>query len=278
MHKLRVFLSLLFGVLIVAWLTTWYRQHPDRQVVVDPLQPLWSKISVLADSIWWKTSIDENPSSIPARVSKPLQGTWGLVLTAQLHPDFVTWTISLSDLASLTQSSKTFGNDTASLMLLQWCDFWSTYCIESYEKWAIFEYMNAFPETLSYQVKWYPRDTKNNTLLQHQATLCAESLASDEIFLSYYFNIYQARGELNKENLLDLWKKLDIKWFASCLETKNVLTLQQEMKRGRWLFDFSSLPANVVVNKKTGQYVLVPWLYETQDVLQAMQWLLDKSI
>jgi hypothetical protein len=276
MHKFRVFLSLMFGVLIVAWLTTWYRQHPDRQVVVDPLQPLWNKISVLADRVWWKTNVPENTPQIPVHTTTPSVWTWGLVISPELHPDFVTWTVALADLRSLMQSSKTFWNDSATLVLLQWCDFWSPYCIESYEKWVIFEYMNAFPNTLSYQLKWYPRDTQPTTVLQHQASLCAESLASDEVFLSYYFNIYQARGELSKENLLDLSKRLDIDWFANCLETKNTVALQQEMKRGRMLFNFTSLPANIVVDKQTGEYVLIPWLYETQDVLQAMQRLLNQ--
>lgn len=278
MHKVRVFLALLFGALIVAWLTTRYRQHPDRQVVVDPLQPLWSKISLLADRVWWKTLPEgDKPVQHPTQGVKPLLGTWGLVVQAQLHPDFVTGTISLADLTSLTSTSKTFGNDTATLVLLQRCDFWSTYCIEWYEKGAIFEYMNAFPDTLSYQVKWYPRDNQNSTLLQHKAALCAESLASDEVFLSYYFNIYQARGELNEESLIDLSIKLNITDFASCLASKNALALQQEMKRGRALFNFTSLPANIVVDKQTGQYVLIPWLYETQDVLEAIQWLSDKG-
>lgn len=105
--------------------------------------------------------------------------------------------------------------------------------------------------------------------------MCAESLATHEVFLSFYFNLYQARGELNEEDLIVLAEKLQIDDFAGCLQTKNIFALQQEMKYGRSLFSFSSLPANIVVNKQTGQYVLIPGLYETQDVLQAMQWLLD---
>jgi len=88
--------------------------------------------------------------------------------------------------------------------------------------------------------------------------------------------LYQARGELNEEDLLILAEKLQIENFAACLQTKNIFALQQEMKRGRSLFSFSSLPANIVVSKQTGQYVLIPGLYETQDVLQAIQWLLDQ--
>ena len=95
--------------------------------------------------------------------------------------------------------------------------------------------------------------------------------------MSFYFNIYQARGELTKEDFIGLAEKLQIDDFAECLDTKNIFALQQEMKRGRALFSFTSLPANILVNKQTGQYVLIPGLYETQDVLQAIQWMLEQN-
>lgn len=277
MHKLRVFLALIFGILIVAGLMTWYRQHPDRQIVVDPLQPVWNKIAILTDRIWWKTSVSSSSEKTPIWTEKPGLWSWVLEVTGQLHPEFLTGQIQVAELQELTKESKTFGDDAASLVLLQWCDFWSQYCIESYEKWILFEYINAFPKELSYQLKWFPRDTKEGTVLQHKAALCAESLTTKELFLSFYFNIYQSRGELSEEDLLLLAERLDIQGFAECLATKNILALQQEMKRGRSLFGFNSLPANVIVSKQTGMYVLVPWLYETQDVLQAIQRLLDNQ-
>lgn len=276
MHRLRIFLALLLGAMIVAGLMIWYRQHPDRQVVVDPLQPLWSKIELLATRVWWKTT-PEGLTTVPStRTTKPLQWSWALVVTAKLHPEFIVGKVALADLIEIVQTNKTFGEEKWSLILLQWCDFGSSYCIESYEQGSLFAYMNAFPDQLSYQLKWYLRDTKPETMLQHKAASCAESLASKEVFLSYYFNIYQARGTLSKDDLLTLAERLTIDWFANCLETKNMFAFQQEMKRARTLFGFSTLPANVLVNKKTGQYVLIPGLYETPDVLAAIQWLSEQ--
>jgi hypothetical protein len=278
MHKLRVFLALVFGALIVIWLTTWYRQHPDREIASDPLQPLWNKIAVLTERVGRKTSPDNTgTTTVPTWTPKPIQGTGVLVVIPQLHPDFMPGTISISDLKGLTDTSTTFGEENAPLVLLQWCDFGSSYCIESYEKASLFEYMTAFPEQLSYQFKWYPRNNDTTTILQHQAALCAESLADKELYLSFYFSLYQSRGGLTKDEILLLAERLEIDGFETCLETKNTFALQQEMKRGRTLFGFSSLPANVLVNKETGDFVLIPGLYATQDVLQAIQWLLEKN-
>lgn len=277
MHKLRVFVALLFGTLIVVGLMVRYRQHPDRQVVVDPFQPVWNKLLVLAERAWRKTSEVLSVDEGSAWTSKPLQGSWLPSVFAKLHPDFVTGTILISELRDIMKSSKTFGDANSSLVLLQWCDFWSTYCIESYEQWVIFAYINAFPKQLSYQLKGFPRDTKTDTLLQHKATMCVESLASDELFLSFYFNIYQARGGFTEQELELLAEKMKIEGFAECLATKNIFPLQQEMKNGRKIFGFQSLPAYVLVDKNTGEYVLIPGLYETQEVLQAIQWLLDQQ-
>lgn len=277
MQKLRVFLALLFGALIVVGLITWYRDNPDRTVVWDPLEPLWNKIAVLAERIWRKEKPALPTIEIPSSWPNQFLGSWGFVVSAHMHPEFRTWYVPLEDLSRLLRSSKTFGEDTASIVLLQWCDFGSPYCIESYEKWAIFSYMNAFPDELSYQLKGYPRDSTQQTILQHKAALCAEWLTTEETYLSFYFNIFQWRGELTMDDFKELAKKLKIQDFTACLETKSIVALQQEMKQGRALFGFGSLPANVFVHKETGQYVLVPGLYETQDVLQAIQWLLDQE-
>ena len=73
MHKLRVFVALLFGTLIVVGLMARYRQHPDRQVVVDPLQPVWNKLVILAERVGWKSSPSISGEGERPRASQPLQ-------------------------------------------------------------------------------------------------------------------------------------------------------------------------------------------------------------
>lgn len=276
MQKLRVLLALILGVLIVAGLMTRYRQQPDKHIVVDPLAPVWNKLTTISERLWLKTTdaeLIENPSNMPEQWGE----IWWPAIVAALHPEFVTWTVSPTELASLLDGHKTFGNPDAWIVLLQRCDFWSQYCIESYEKGVLFEYMNAFPQDLQYQVKWYPRDTQEITTLQHRAALCAEELTDHETFLSFYFSIYQARGELSSQELMTLAKKLRIDGFDACLEKKSLSGVQQEMKAWRTLFGFTSLPANIFVHKATGRFVRVPWLYATKDVLSAIQLLLENK-
>jgi hypothetical protein len=68
--------------------------------------------------------------------------------------------------------------------------------------------MRLFENNLQYQLHGYLRDKAENTALQHKASVCAEKLASNELFLSYYFSLFQSKGSLSKKDLLDLANNL----------------------------------------------------------------------
>jgi hypothetical protein len=95
--------------------------------------------------------------------------------------------------------------------------------------------------------------------------------------LSYYFSLFQSKGSLSKKDLLDLANNLWITWFDGCLENQSLLQLQKNMQLWRTVFGFDTLPANKFVHKKTGTFILVPWLYDQKDVLWAIQWLVDEG-
>lgn len=263
-------LALFLAVLIVRWLATWYRQHPEKQIVVDPLQWVWDVVDRVTQRLWWKTA-DTSMALLTGTTTvhqKP-------VIAAVLHPDFSTGMILPEQMENLYGQWKRHGAVTASLLLLQWCDFDSTYCIQGYEEGALFQYLEKYPNDLAYQLKSYLRTNDTQHMLQHQAAQCAEQLASHEQFLWFYFSLYQSRGAMTQDDLVSLAKEMKIEGFANCLATQNVLSIQQDMKYARQVFWFKSLPANVLLDTKTGNYVLIPWYYETKDVLTAVQWMLD---
>jgi hypothetical protein len=272
MHKLRVIVALIFAILIVWWLTSWFKSNGDRTVVSDPLAPIWTKITALTERFGLKNQGAEQ-SAQTWNTQKVISDT---VFQAKLHSDFQMGSVNLAEVETIMQWTKTFGAADASIVLLQRCDFWSTYCIQSYEQWALFTYMNAFPQVLQYQLHGFMRDKTEQTALQHTAALCAQQKANNETYLSFYFSLYQDKWTMSQKNLVTLAEKLSIQWFESCLETQSLVKLQKTMQLWRSLFEFATLPANVLVDKQTGQYILIPWLYDQKDVLWAIQWMLDQ--
>lgn len=274
MHKLRVIVALILALLIVWWLTSWFRNNEERTVVSDPLSPIWAKMTSLTQRFGLKKTESVKNVQTWSDTQKVISDT---VFQAKLHPDFQMGSVNLAEVETIMQWTKTFGNEDAPIVLLQWCDFWSTYCIQSYEQWSLFTYMNAFPQELQYQLHGFMRDKTEQTALQHTAALCAQQNANNETYLSFYFSLYQEKWLLSKKNAVALADKLWISWFEACLENQSLVKLQKTMQLWRSLFEFATLPANVLVDKQTGQYILIPWLYEQKDVLWAIQWMLDQK-
>lgn len=273
MHKLRVLVALVFALLIVRWLTQWLSTNKERTIVSDPLQPIWEKMTVLSERLWLKTNTQQTGDA-----SWTKQKTTNTTLfKAKLHPDFELGSVNLAEVETIMQWTKTFGNSDASIVLLQRCDFGSQYCIDSYEQGALFTYMNAFPNILQYQLHWYPRDKTEQTTLQHTAALCAQQKANNETYLSFYFSLYQEKWTMTQKNIISLAEKLWMMWFESCLESQSLVKMQKTMQLWRALFWFATLPANILLDKQTGQYILIPWLYDQNDVLWAIQWMIDQQ-
>ena len=129
--------------------------------------------------------------------------------TPQLHPDFITGVTTSQALIDILGEASVLGNPNASLILLQRCDFDSRYCYAGYEDGELFDYIEAYPE-LGYQFKSYPRTKDSGVTLQHQAARCADQLADDETYISYYFSLYQAHGRLTREEIIELASRMGI--------------------------------------------------------------------
>jgi len=79
------------------------------------------------------------------------------------------------------------------------------------------------------------------------------------------------------DQLVKLAEDIGIADFEECLdETNTTLYLQQEVKSARKLFALKSLPTYIFLNKESGVWVMVPGLYENEEVLPVLDYLLKK--
>jgi len=267
MHRIRVLLAILIGLLIIWWLTKRYQQHPDRKVVDDPLQPVWDKVAAMIN-VFNSSSVSDTGSVI--RPSK--RNT----TKSPFHADFSTGLLQVQQLNTIINPATIHGVASPEIVLLQYCDFGSPYCIQGHEEGAIASYLEAFPDQLGYIYKPYPRNLDAETVLPHQAAVCVQQLGSKEQYLAYYDKLYTYHDTLDPDALISYADQLGIDWFEDCLRSHNALIIQQEMKTGRELFNFDSLPADILIDTTNGRRVLVPGLYEIKEVIPAVQRLLQQ--
>jgi exonuclease III len=79
-----------------------------------------------------------------------------------------------------------------------------------------------------------------------------------------------ARRSVN--DLIVMAREIGIVDFDNCLEnTSYDLVFQQETKLAKNEFSLKALPANIFINKTTGDWVLVPGYYPTNEVLPGIE-------
>lgn len=261
MRTFRTLLAIIFSLLIVWWIWKYYTSN-DHVWVQDPFAAVWSKFASYKVEDTTKKNIEE-----PAKEIEVVLDDSGV-----LNKDFTFGEVSAEEIERLTALWVLWWNPNWNILWLQYCDFDAEYCQESFDKWIVYDYLEAYPSQLQYIFKPFPVGNNEAAMLPHQATMCAMDLWTSKQYFGLYNSLYanaSARGSLDA--LIVLWRELWINNFDDCMENTNYdLVLQQETKFAKNTFDLKALPANIFINKTTWNWVLVPGYYETEEVLPAI--------
>lgn len=160
------------------------------------------KVALLTDKLGFET-----PGGIGNTDQKPPKNK----AVRPFHEDFSTGMLTVEELNTIVRPNELNGPQDAQIVLVQYCDFGSRYCLQGYEEGAALSYREVFPEQLAYVYKPYPRSSEKEAILPHQAVACVGELTDKEKFLEYYTHVYDEKGKLNEQELLELAERLSIR-------------------------------------------------------------------
>jgi len=264
MKTFRTLLAILFSFLIVGGIWRYYTSN-DAVSVKDPFSAVWKKFATNTGI----KNTDETTSSEEDTTEVVVENSWN----QKIHEDFTFGTIDSSTLDRLSSLWVVGGNPNGNILWLQYCDFDAIYCQKSFDEWIVYDYLEAYPEELQYIYKSFPIWSSREDKLAHQATMCAMDLWTSKQYFWYYTSVYNnewARESI--DDLIVLAREIGISGFDDCIENTNYdLVFQQDTKLARQTFDLKALPANIFINKTSGDWVLVPWYYSTQEVLPGIE-------
>jgi len=136
--------------------------------------------------------------------------------------------------------------------------------------------MNKYANNVQVLIKQFPAKMDEDSLLPHRAALCALDRGTIKEYLSYEQLLY-IQPAAGSEQLTKLAKDIGIDDFEECLdETNTTLYLQQEVKSAKKIFGLKSLPTYIFLNKDSGEWVMIPGLYENEEVLPVLDYLMKK--
>ena len=253
----------------------------------DVKLPLLSPITSLADRGSNKDDLKNDKDNVDSDKDEPKDNTndmpakdedetdkWSTV--AWLHAEFVVGELAPEELPELIQWWHLIWSNKAEIIVIQYCDYNNVYCKQANDDGVLSVYMNKYPKEVQALIKQFPAKMDADSLLSHRAALCALDRWSTKEYLSYEQLLY-IQPKATTDQLVKLAEDIGIADFEECLdETNTTLYLQQEVKSARKLFALKSLPTYIFLNKESGVWVMVPGLYENEEVLPVLDYLLKK--
>lgn len=123
-----------------------------------------------------------------------------------------------------------------------------------------------------------------NSEAEANAALCAGDLGGVEKYSAYYNTIFDRSNGGNgtgfsKDNLVPLAKELglDTAKFQACMDNKkNIARFDTETEEGKKL-GVKGTPGTVVINNKTGEYILIPGARPLVEFEKAVDMLLESK-
>ncbi|MDP2104227.1 MAG: DsbA family protein [Candidatus Gracilibacteria bacterium] len=156
------------------------------------------------------------------------------------------------------------GNKDALITLVEYSDLECPYCIRQYKDGIIKSVHEKYGDKVNSIFKNFRGVPHENAEIEANASLCAGDLGGVEKYSAYYGAIFDRSNGGNgtgfsKDNLVPLAKELglDTVKFQACIDSKkNIARFDAETEEGRRL-GVQGTPGTVVINNKTGEYLLI---------------------
>ncbi len=180
--------------------------------------------------------------------------------------------LSPDELAAIKKDAYIEGNQDALITVIEYDDLECPFCIRQYKEGIIQKIHDKYNNKVNSIFKNFRGVAHENSETEANATLCAGDIGGTEAYVSYYNAIFTRTNGGNgtgfsRDALLPLAKelKIDGKKFQSCLDSKNnIARFDAETAEGSKL-GVQGTPGNVIINNKTGEYILIAGAYPVSE-------------
>ena len=178
----------------------------------------------------------------------------------------------ISALEDIKKSTTMHGDDDARFTILEYSEFLCPFCKRQSDGETI--------NTVIKQMKWEVNASFRNFIVHGAAAKfwegveCMKELWKESKYFQFIEEMFAYDGGLTVDAMIDvandLWvKKNDMK---SCLDSwKYSDAVNSQTNEWRSLFGVSWTPGNVIVDKQTGKFVLIPGAYPAEKFIEEIE-------
>jgi len=176
-------------------------------------------------------------------------------------------TISLDKVKKVTENTYILWNPDAKISFVEYSDLECPFCKKLHEAGTIEQILSVYKDKVNFIFKQFPLDFHANSQKEHEAALCAWNLGWSDKYYKYITAIFKRTNSngywFSLDALVPLAKELWLSEskFKTCLDSgKNASRVQSETSEWQ-SFGVTWTPWNVIINKETWEYKLLPGAY-----------------
>lgn len=168
-------------------------------------------------------------------------------------------TLTTQQISSLLDNAAIDGNKDSDILVIEYSDFECPFCQKHFENGTIESLIKN--NKVGSIFKQFPLNFHPLAQKAAEGNLCVREALGDEKYFEYINNVFASKDP-SLANITAIATKLGMKEsaFKSCLDS-NKFAGQVTTETNEWqqLFGVNWTPGNVIINKKTGKFVVVSW-------------------
>lgn len=166
-----------------------------------------------------------------------------------------TSTLTQEQVTSVLDGKPIQGNKNSDIVLVEYTDFECPFCQQHFNNGTV----STLIKDISSTTKQFPLSFHPLAQKSAEGNLCVLELGNEKKFFEYIDKVFSSKDP-SVTNITAIAKEIGIDEakFTECLNSnKTAKQVAADMQEGQTLFGVNGTPGNVLINKKTGKYVVV---------------------
>ncbi len=179
-------------------------------------------------------------------------------------------TLTTEQISSLLDNAAIDGNKDSDIIVVEYSDFECPFCQKHFENGTIDSLIKN--NEIGTVFKQFPLNFHPLAQKAAEGNLCVKEALGDEKYFEYINDVFVSKDP-SLANITTIAVKLGMKEaaFKECLDSnKFAAQVTAEIAEGQKLFGVNGTPGNVIINRKTGKFVVVSGAQPLSAFEQAM--------
>ncbi len=183
--------------------------------------------------------------------------------------EFNGWVLSPEQLSGVLANIELKGNGNAPVVWLEYSDLECPFCARLHNQWTVKQVLDKYGDQIAYGLKHFPLGFHENALPAAQIMECTRDKLGKDMFYKLEEGTFASKDP-SSENMYNLLKEYgatdqQIAEIKSCVEQGTYdEKIRANQAEGANVFGVRGTPGNVIIDTRTGRWILIPGAYPAQ--------------